>query len=126
MLGRSLCMLGRYDEAEPLAQLGRRLGDAQDALTQALWRQVQAIVDARRGRHDEAERLAREAVEIAERIDALNWQGDALCDLAEVLEAAGNRDQAEVALAQALERYRQKANLACSAQVLDRLAALHP
>ena len=27
MLGRSLCALGRHDEAEPLAQLGRELGD---------------------------------------------------------------------------------------------------
>ena len=38
-----------------------------------------------RGEHAEAERLAREAVAIAERTDALNCQGDALCDLAEVL-----------------------------------------
>ena len=30
LLGRSLCALGRHDEAEPLAQLGRELGDEQD------------------------------------------------------------------------------------------------
>ena len=88
-LGRSLCALGRYDEAEPLAQLGRELGDEQDFATQMLWRQVQARVHAHRGEHAEAERLAREAVAIAERTDALNFQGDALCDLAEVLAAAG-------------------------------------
>ena len=84
-LGRSLCALGRYDEAEPLAQLGRELGGEQDFATQMLWRQVQALVHAHRGEHAEAERLAREAVAIAERTDALNHQGDALCDLAEVL-----------------------------------------
>ena len=85
LLGRSLCALGRYEEAEPLAQLGRELGGQQDFATQMLWRQVQALVHAHRGEHAEAERLAREAVAIAERTDGLNQQGDALCDLAEVL-----------------------------------------
>jgi len=120
--GRSLCALGRHDEAEPLARTGRELGDEQDATTQALWRQVQALVNARRGQHTQAEQLAREAVAITERTDALNWQGDALCDLADVLHAAGQSDEAAAALAQALERYVQKKNLAMSAQVRERLA----
>ena len=124
MLGRSLCALGRHEEAEPLARLGRELGDEQDTSTQALWRQVQALVDARRGQYSHAEQLAREAVAISERTDALNWQGDALCDLAHVLHAAGQADEARAALAQALQRYEQKKNLAMSAQVRDRLAEL--
>ncbi len=124
-LGRSLCVLGRHDEAEPLAQLGRELGGEHDFATQTLWRQVQALVDARRGRHGQAEQLAREAVAITDRTDALNFQGDALCDLAEVLHAAGRSDEAEAALAQALERYERKKNLAMAAQVRDRLAELH-
>jgi class 3 adenylate cyclase len=124
LLGRSLCALGRHDEAEPLARLGRELGDEQDATTQALWRQVQALVHARRGQHTQAEQLAREAVAISERTDALNWKGDALCDLAEVLRAAGQADEVPAALAQALQRYEQKKNLAMSAQVRDRLAEL--
>ncbi|MGZ4412586.1 MAG: adenylate/guanylate cyclase domain-containing protein, partial [Gaiellaceae bacterium] len=33
LLGHSLCALGRYDEAEPLAQLGRELGGEQDFAT---------------------------------------------------------------------------------------------
>ena len=64
--GRSLCALGRHDEAESLARLGRELGDEQDATTQALWRQAQALVNARRGHHTQAERLAGEAVAISE------------------------------------------------------------
>jgi len=124
LLGRSLCALGRHDEAEPLARLGRELGDEQDASTQALWRQAQALVHARRGNHTQAEQLAREAVAITERTDALNNQGDALCDLAEVLQAAGRSDEAAAALAQALERYEHKKNLAMAAQVSDRLAML--
>ncbi len=124
LLGRSLCALGRHDEAESLARLGRELGDEQDATTQALWRQVQALVNARRGHHTQAERLAREAVAISERTDSSNVQGDALCDLAEVLHAAGRSDEAAATLAQALERYEQKKNLAMSAQVRERLAEL--
>ena len=124
LLGRSLCALGRHDEAEPLVRLGRALGDEQDATTQALWRQVQALVNARRGQHSQAEQLAREAVAISERTDALNYQGDALCDLAEVLHAAGQSDEAAATLAQALERYQQKKNLAMAAQVRERLAEL--
>ena len=98
MLGRSLCELDRHDEAEPLAQLGRELGDVHDTATQALWRQVQARVEARRGRLAEAEQLAREAVAINERTDSLNGQGDALRDLAEILSAGGHLDQAETTL----------------------------
>jgi tetratricopeptide (TPR) repeat protein len=124
-LGRSLCALGRYDEAEPLAQLGRELGDEDDFATQMLWRQVQALVHAHRGDHAQAEPLAREAVAISERTDALNWQGDALCDLAEVLAAAGRTDEAAEALEQALDRYERKKNLAMVAQVQPRLKALH-
>ncbi len=124
LLGRSLCALGRHDEAEPLARLGRELGDVQDASTQALWRQVQARIDAHRGHHSQAEQLAREAVAISERTDALNGQGDALCDLAEVLHAAGGSEEVAAALAQALERYQQRKNLAMAAQVRDRLAQL--
>jgi class 3 adenylate cyclase/tetratricopeptide (TPR) repeat protein len=123
-LGRSLCALGRYDEAEPLAQLGRELGGEQDFATQMLWRQVQARVDAHRGEHAEAERLAREAIAIAGRTDALNFQGDALCDLAEVLHAAGRTDDAAVTLEQALDRYERKRNLAMAAQARERLAQL--
>ena len=98
MLGRSLCMLGGYDEAEPLAQLGRELSDDQDLFAQTLWRQVQALVHASRGEHVEAEALAREAVAMMERSDALNFQGDALRDLAEVLQAAGRSDEAAATL----------------------------
>jgi DNA-binding SARP family transcriptional activator/tetratricopeptide (TPR) repeat protein len=124
LLGRSLCRLGRYDEAEAPTALGRELGTKQDVMTQVLWRQVQAIVDAHRGEHRVAEILAREAVAISERTDGLNLQGDALCDLAEVLAVAGRSDEAATALEKALDRYQRKQNLAMVAQARPRLDAL--
>ncbi len=126
MLGRSLCALGRFDEAEPLARRGRELGHEQDMATQALWRQVQARVLADRGQHADAETLAREAVAIIERTDGLNFQGDALCDLAETLTAADRSGDAAAALAGALDRYERKRNLAMSHRVRERLAELQP
>jgi hypothetical protein len=89
-------------------------------------RQVQALVLARRGQHAEAESLAREAVAIIERTDGLNLQGDALCDLAEVLNAGGRGDEAAGAFTQALERYERKRNLATERRVRERLADLQP
>jgi tetratricopeptide (TPR) repeat protein len=116
--------LGRLEEADAWAGRVRELAASDDAVTQMQWRWVRAKVLARRGAHDEAERLAREAVAIAERTDGLNWQGHALCDLAEVLAAAGRIDEAAVALEQALEHYERKENLAMVAQVRPRLEEL--
>jgi hypothetical protein len=126
LLGRELSVLDRHEEAEALAQQGRALGDEQDVATQSLWRQVQALVHAQRGHYSDAEMLAREAVAIIERTDGLNWQGDALCDLAEVLIDAGSSDEATGVLAQALNRYERKRNLAMVKRVRERLAGLQP
>jgi class 3 adenylate cyclase/tetratricopeptide (TPR) repeat protein len=123
-LGRELYALGRVAEAEELAQQGRELAADQDFTPQIAWRQAQALVDASRGRYDEAQMLAREAVAIAEPTDALNWQGEAWSDLVDVLAAGGRADEAAGAFEQALDRFERKKNLAMVAQVRPRLAAL--
>jgi tetratricopeptide (TPR) repeat protein len=124
MLGRVLCRLGRHGEAEPLAQQGRALADPSDIWALTIWRQVQALVEASRGNHAEAERLAREAVEIIARSDALNLQGDALTDLAQVLAAAERHDEAAAAYRAAFERYERKQNIPLARRTRERLAAL--
>lgn len=95
-----------------------------DAMTQALWRQVQALVEAHRGQFDDAERLGREAVAVLETTDSLYWQGDALWDLAEVLHAAGRADEAAATFDRALERYEQKRNWSKAMQLGTRRAEL--
>jgi tetratricopeptide (TPR) repeat protein len=125
MHGRELCLAGRYEEAEQRAARGRKLDD--DAwLAQALWRQAAALVSAHRGEHAEAERLAREALTHAHRTDSPKLQADAYCDLAEVLEAAGRRDEAIAAWQEALDRYERKGIVPLADRVRERLAALEP
>ena len=124
MRGRVLCALGRFDEAEPLAMQGQELGADDDALTQTLWRQVAALVKMNRGEHAEAERLAREAVALLAKTDALLWQGDAFCDLAQVLAAANRLDEAAAAYRDALARYERKQIIPLARHTRERLAAL--
>ena len=81
-LGRSLCALGRYEEALPLAELGRRLSDERDPLGSCALEAGSGAIDANNGDYPTGEKLAREAVDVANRSDGLNLQGDALSDLA--------------------------------------------
>jgi class 3 adenylate cyclase/tetratricopeptide (TPR) repeat protein len=121
--GRLLCALGRHEEAEVLAEQGRQLGAAEDVMTQAIWRQAQALVLSARGDHESAEKLAREAVTISGQTDNLELQGDGHCDLAEVLEAAGRREDAITAWQDALDRYERKGIVPLARRVHERLAA---
>ena len=123
-LGQELCELGRYEEAEALAHRGHQLAEETDVTAQASWRQVQARVLAHRGEYTEAERLAREALAITEDTDGLNDQGEALCDLAEILLAAGRDEEAADALAAALERFERKENIPMARRTRTRLMAL--
>jgi class 3 adenylate cyclase/tetratricopeptide (TPR) repeat protein len=123
-LGRELCELGRYEEAEALAHRGHQLAEETDVTAQASWRQVQGRVLAHRGEYTEAERLAREALAIAEGTDGLNAQGNALCDLTQVLVAAGRDEEAADALAAALERYERKENIPMARRTRTQLMAL--
>ncbi len=125
LLGQALYALGRLDEAEHWAARAAELGASDDALTQFLWRQVTAKVSARRGEHEDAERLAREAMAIAERTDMLASQSDVYADLAEVLLLGGKRDQAAVALEEALDRCERKGNIVAAGRMRERLAELH-
>jgi tetratricopeptide (TPR) repeat protein len=123
-LGQALYALERFDEAEAWAQKGSELADSDDIATQTMSRQVQAKVLARRGQHDEAETLAREAVALADSTDMLVGQGDTRRDLAEVLELAGRHQEATATLVEALERYTRKEALAPARRVRERLAIL--
>jgi hypothetical protein len=77
---------------------------------------------ARRGELEKGERLAREAVTLAEETDMLNAHAGALIDLSEVLTLAGLNAQAE--LEQALALYERKGNLVMAERTRSRLAEI--
>jgi tetratricopeptide (TPR) repeat protein len=121
-LARSLYVLGRYDEAEEWIAVGERLSASDDIINQVLVRQVRGKLLARRGEHRVGEHLAREAVAIVERTDILNDHGDALVDLAEVLELTGKPNEAADSYRQALALYTRKGNLVSAGQVTRLIA----
>jgi class 3 adenylate cyclase len=104
----ALYRLGRDEEAWRMTDKADAAGSAQDVITQMLIRQVRAKILARRGDLDEAERLAREAVELALPTDSPEAKAASLRDLAIVLIAAGKRGEALEALDEARVLYEQK------------------
>jgi tetratricopeptide (TPR) repeat protein len=113
-----------YAEAEQLANEGRDMGHASDALVQAGWRQALALIHVERGDLDEAERLAHEAVVVAQKTDAPAFHGDAFYDLADVFAAADGRAAAVAALNDALKCYERKGIIPLARRTRERLAAL--
>jgi class 3 adenylate cyclase/tetratricopeptide (TPR) repeat protein len=123
-LGQALYALGRFDEAEAWADRGAELGGSEDAATQMLWRQVKGKVLARRGDAAAAERLAREAVAIADETDKIDWRATAYADLAEVLIIGGRPEEAAAVLERALALYERKGNLVLAERSRARLRDL--
>jgi len=109
-LALALCDLERYDEAEPFAEEALRIGAEDDLATQSPGRSARARVLAARGEFEEAERLAREAVELFADAETPNFQGDTWMDLAKVLTAAGKPEEAASAAREALALYKRKGN----------------
>jgi DNA-binding SARP family transcriptional activator len=84
---------GRLDEAETLTAESELAAGA-DIVSQLYWRQARARVRLARGERLGAERLAREAVELAEPTDLLAVHGALLLDLAAALPRGAERDAA--------------------------------
>jgi predicted ATPase/class 3 adenylate cyclase len=122
-LGQALAAQGKDDEAGDFADQSAELAAHDDVLSQALWRSVRATVLARRGGLAEAERMARQAVALAERTDFLNHRAETLVVLADVLRRRDRPQLASAALADALALYERKGNLVAAQQVRGDLAA---
>jgi class 3 adenylate cyclase/tetratricopeptide (TPR) repeat protein len=118
-LGRVLCELGRYDEAERYAAIARDFAAEDDVASQVHGRSTQALVLAARREIAEAERLAREAVELYRDAEAPNYQGDIWMGLAKVLRVAGKSAEAERAAREALALFKRKENRLSSAAATD-------
>jgi hypothetical protein len=122
--GEALYRSGRYAEADEWAQRTRELASKDDFDPNYRWRALHARVLARRGEFAEAERLAREAVAIVEPTDWYPQRGEAAAALAEVLELAGNKDEARKFYEQARGDFARKESLPDVKAMGERLAQL--
>jgi class 3 adenylate cyclase/tetratricopeptide (TPR) repeat protein len=105
---RELLRLGRSDEARRWARVCRETTSSDDVVNQHLWRTVDAVIGARDGRREDADRLIREAVAWADRSDNPVERAELCLDEAEIHHLAGRDDQAGAALNHAREIYRRK------------------
>jgi len=112
-LARAIAAQGqsRYDEALHLLSISREAAADEDLSAQAVGRGLSARILADRGRHREAEELARSAVALAAQTDLLSEHADTLLDLAHVLIAGGRTPEAHAVAGQALDLYQRKGNL---------------
>jgi DNA-binding SARP family transcriptional activator len=124
MLARAVYDQGRYEEAGALAEEAQRSARPNDVHSHIVWRGTRAKVLARRGDFVAAEGLAREALAFAEESDFLHSHGDALMDLAEILELRGRPEEAADALEKAIGLHELKGNVLAAGNCRARLAAL--
>ena len=113
---------GRYDEAVELSEVGEQFAAETDFSSQLMWRVGRARGLAGLGDVETSERLAREAVEIGRRGDAVYELAVASTTLGDVLVAAGRGDEAEEAFERALGLLEEKGNLVEAARVRGTLA----
>jgi class 3 adenylate cyclase/tetratricopeptide (TPR) repeat protein len=124
MLARVHLRRGNDDSAERLIYEARQVAVETHFDAQIKWRSLQAIVDARRGRHSVAKSLAREAGTLAKRSGQPDTQAEALLDLAEVLLLDNQRSEAAQAARKALRVYQERGSRVLADRVQEFLARL--
>jgi tetratricopeptide (TPR) repeat protein len=123
-IARSLADEGRDAEAVRWVAVAREYGHRDDVFTMVEADSTEAMLLARGGRHEEAERLARDAVEQAESTDFWILRAAAHEALAEVLSAAGKPGDARAELEEALRIYEEKGNVVLASRLRELLQ--HP
>ena len=116
-LGKVLWLRGRAEEARTFIEESEVEGAPDDLAVQIAWRDAKANLLSGEGSAGEAERLAREAVSLAERTDFLQTHGDALVTLADVLRRAGRPGEAVPYVEKALALYEQKGSTVLAERV---------
>jgi class 3 adenylate cyclase/tetratricopeptide (TPR) repeat protein len=107
-LAGALVAQGRHGEARAPAEAARDGVSAADIYGSVLWRGALAQVEAAAGNFDIALGLAREGADMAALTDGLAMRAEALLDLAAVLTAAGDADEAARAGREAASLYELK------------------
>jgi tetratricopeptide (TPR) repeat protein len=111
LLAQALLAQDRADETLHYVDVAERTPAGDDRYAQVQWRTLRARVLPALGRIDEAEALAREAVELLDGTDVLVVRADALMDLAAVVTAAGRESEAVPLVEEARRLYERKGHL---------------
>ena len=125
LVGLALVEQGRDDEALEFADLAAAWAVRDDTVSQAGQLGVRGRVLAGRGEHAAAEAAATQAVALSQASDEISMRGDALVDLAVVLERAGRAKDATEALREAVALYERKGNAVSAGRAratIERLA----
>jgi tetratricopeptide (TPR) repeat protein len=111
LLARAVRDQGRDAEALELTKTAEAMAADDDIDAQASWRFIRAPIVARLGALEEAEGLARSALELSLKTEVPILQADALYELSCVLQLSGRLQEAREALRQARAQYRDKGDL---------------
>ena len=125
LLAEAVLMQGRLDEAVGLSEVSERSAVRDDFDSQGAWRSARAEALAEQGHFAEAERLAREAIDLLDPTDFLMNRADAHTALAAVLRLAGRPDEAVAELQAAVELHERKGDVVSAGRacvLIDELA----
>jgi DNA-binding SARP family transcriptional activator/predicted ATPase len=117
-LARVLYQSEQYDEADNWTRKAQASSGADDLDAALAWQPVEAMLLARHGHADGAERRIRELMRKTP-ADALLARADGFLALAEVLRLAGRDDDARDARAAARSLYQRKGNVAAAGVLLQ-------
>jgi class 3 adenylate cyclase/tetratricopeptide (TPR) repeat protein len=101
-------LLGDRAAALAASDFAEQLGAPEDVINFVITGQVRSMLARAAGDLDEAERLARCAIDHAERTDFYQHRGDARVELGRVLAAAGRREEAAAEVNAGLALYEKK------------------
>jgi len=118
-LAQALVADGRYEDAIEFSNISEEMVADADVVTQAVWRSARGAAIAEAGDPAAGERLAREAVKLANGTDFLDLQAGTLISLAGVLTSCGRTEEPAALTEQARAIYEQKGNIVAA----ERLSA---
>jgi tetratricopeptide (TPR) repeat protein len=123
-LGICLADQGEDEEAEQWLLRARETTLPGDIVDIVGMDTLEAVLHARRGELDEAERVARRALTTADQTDHAVIRGDMRARVAEVFERAGRIGEAKAVLEEALQLAEDQGRLVPAQRARDRIAAL--
>jgi DNA-binding SARP family transcriptional activator len=122
MLGDSLYLQERFEEARRWSRVARERTPAGDRISQIAWRSLEAKLLGERGAISEAEELVHEALRMVALTDALTAHGNVLLDAATVDCAARKYTEAARKIEEARSLFDAKENAASGRLAESRLA----